>query len=186
MGLQLESPSRNGGDMSQTEHAKSGVGGEEPADAVALASEDGRIDDHGNPIDASSDIDFDCPHCGHQLVINVRGAGLTVVCTECGEPIQVPIPDGLEIADLDETPEQMFAQIVRLRSALSHADERIVDLEHAVASLMERRTTLERARLASLHRSVEMGNLLHTVLKNQNEITIVVQRIMALLAEEEK
>jgi hypothetical protein len=31
-----------------------------------------------------------------------------------------------------------------------------------------------------------MGNLLHTVLKNQNEITIVVQRIQALLAEEEK
>jgi hypothetical protein len=92
----------------------------------------------------------------------------------------------MEIADLDETPEQMFAQIVHLRSALSHADERIVDLERAVASLMERRTTLERGRLSSLHRCVEMGNLLHTVLKNQNEITIVVQRIQALLAEEEK
>lgn len=172
--------------MSQTEHAKSGVGGEEPADAFALASEDGRVDDHGNPIDAGSDIDFGCPHCGHQLVINVRGAGLTVVCTECGEPIQVPIPDGLEIADLDETPEHMFGQIVHLRSALSHADERIVELERVVSSLMERRTTLERARLSSLHRCVEMGNLLHAVLRSQSEITTVVQRIQSLLAEEEK
>jgi hypothetical protein len=172
--------------MSQTEHAKNNGSGQPPADALARTAEDWRIDDQGNPIEEGADIDFSCPHCGHALVINARGAGLTVACTECGERVQVPIPNGMEIADLDKTPEQMFVQIVHLRSALSHADERIVDLERAVASLMERRTTLERGRLASLHRCVEMGNLLHTVLKNQNEITIVVQRIQALLAEEEK
>ena len=112
--------------MSQTEHAESGIGGEEPAGAFAPASDEERIDDQGNPIEEGTDIDFGCPHCGHQLVINVRGAGLTVICTECGEPVQVTIHEGMEIADLDETPENMFAQIVHLRSALSHADERIV------------------------------------------------------------
>jgi hypothetical protein len=172
--------------MSQTGHAGSGVGGEEPVGAFAPASDEERIDDQGNPIEEGADIDFSCPHCGHQLVINVRGAGLTVICTDCGEPVQVPIPAGMEITDLDETPEHMFAQIVHLRHALSRADERIVELERVVSSLMERRTTLERARLSSLHRCVEMGNLLHTVLRIQNEITTVVQRVQALLAEEEK
>jgi transcription elongation factor Elf1 len=172
--------------MSQTDHAANGVGGEAAADLLAPASGEARIDDQGNLIDERADIDFSCSHCGHPMVINVRGAGLTVVCTECGEPVQVPIPEGMEIADLDETPEHMFAQIVHLRRSLSNAEERVVELERVVSSLMERRTTLERARLSSLHRCVEMGNLLHTVLRNHNEIIAVVQRIQALLAEEEK
>ena len=55
---------------------------------------DGEINDN--------DIVFDCPHCGHGLVINYRGAGLIINCTECNEPVQVPIPDGMELADLDQ------------------------------------------------------------------------------------
>jgi uncharacterized Zn finger protein (UPF0148 family) len=172
--------------MSQTEHAENGVDRAGTAGVLTPASAAGRVDDQGNPIDEGSDIDFTCPHCDHPMVINVRGAGLTVVCTDCGELVQVPIPEGMEITDLDETPEHMFAQIVHLRRDLSHADDRIIELERVVSSLMERRTTLERARLSSLHRCVEMGTLLHTVLRNQNEITAVVQRIQALLAEEEK
>ena len=32
-----------------------------------------------------TDINFDCPHCGANQVIDYRGAGLEVRCTSCGE-----------------------------------------------------------------------------------------------------
>ena len=48
-----------------------------------------------------TDIVFDCPHCGKNLVIDYRGAGLQINCSECGEPTLVPIPDGMELHDLD-------------------------------------------------------------------------------------
>ena len=60
-----------------------------------------------------TDIVFDCPHCGKNLVIDYRGAGLQINCTECGEPVLVPIPDGMELTDLDldtgEILKQLFA-----------------------------------------------------------------------------
>ena len=31
-----------------------------------------------------TDIVFDCPHCGKNLVIDYRGAGLQINCSECG------------------------------------------------------------------------------------------------------
>ena len=39
-----------------------------------------------------ADINFDCPHCGHNLEVSERGAGLTVACPECAKSIVVPIP----------------------------------------------------------------------------------------------
>lgn len=39
-----------------------------------------------------ADINFDCPHCGHNLEVSERGAGLTVACPECSKNIQIPIP----------------------------------------------------------------------------------------------
>ena len=51
-----------------------------------------------------TDIVFDCPHCGKNLVIDYRGAGLQINCSECGETVLVPIPDGMERRDLDLDP----------------------------------------------------------------------------------
>ncbi len=39
-----------------------------------------------------ADINFDCPHCGHNLDVNEKGAGLTVACPECSKSIEIPIP----------------------------------------------------------------------------------------------
>jgi len=39
-----------------------------------------------------ADINFDCPHCGHNLEVSERGAGLTVACPECSKNIEIPIP----------------------------------------------------------------------------------------------
>ena len=51
-----------------------------------------------------TDIVFDCPHCGHNLAIDYRGAGLQIECVNCGESVLVPIPDGMKIDDLDIEP----------------------------------------------------------------------------------
>jgi len=46
-----------------------------------------------------ADINFDCPHCGHNLDVNERGAGLTVACPECSKNIQIPVPE-LRVSDI--------------------------------------------------------------------------------------
>ena len=38
-----------------------------------------------------SDIQFTCPRCGNNLVVDVAGAGLSVPCPECNEPISIPV-----------------------------------------------------------------------------------------------
>ena len=45
-----------------------------------------------------TDIVFDCPHCSKTLVIDYRGAGLQISCSECGKDVLVPIPDGMELS----------------------------------------------------------------------------------------
>lgn len=41
-------------------------------------------------IDPDNDIVFDCPFCGHELVVSKKGAGLNVPCPECGKLVAVP------------------------------------------------------------------------------------------------
>ena len=76
-----------------------------------------------------TDIVFDCPHCGHGLVIDNRGAGLVITCAECGKPVQVPIPEGMDISDLDQGPEGLQLQIRTLRNALLKAENRERELQ---------------------------------------------------------
>jgi len=84
-----------------------------------------------------NDITFDCPHCGKNHSIDPRGAGLVINCTECGEPLTVPIPEGLEIDDIDATIEELSTQLVNARQRLHRADERIVTLEAKVLALVD-------------------------------------------------
>ena len=51
-----------------------------------------------------TDIVFECPHCGKSLSIDPRGAGLVIRCTQCQQPVTVPIPEGMAIEDFDATP----------------------------------------------------------------------------------
>jgi transcription elongation factor Elf1 len=91
-----------------------------------------------------TDIIFDCPHCSKSLAIDYRGAGLTINCSDCGEEVEVPIPEGMEIGDVDSTQEDRELQVIHLRRSLQHAQDRIVGLEEAVEDLLQRRDELER------------------------------------------
>ena len=144
--------------------------------SVPVDESDGEINDN--------DIVFDCPHCGHGLVINYRGAGLIINCTECNEPVQVPIPDGMELADLDQEPEELQSQIRNLRRALYKAEEHGRELENVVISLKERRTALERDRVTQLHRLAEIRSAFEHVLHLNNEIVTTCNHVIEMIQKE--
>lgn len=101
---------------------------------------------HSEELDTSeipeTDILFECPHCGKSLSIDQRGAGLVIRCTQCGNQVTVPIPDGMEIEDFDATPEELSSQLLYSRQTLAKAQSRLKELEAEKIALEE---SLERA-----------------------------------------
>ena len=83
-----------------------------------------------------TDIIFDCPHCGKSLAIDYRGAGLFIPCTDCGKTVTVPIPEGMELADIDLSEEEQEIKILHLRKSLIAAEHRIQLLELEIKQIM--------------------------------------------------
>lgn len=90
-----------------------------------------------------TDIVFDCPHCGHNLCIDYRGAGLQITCSECGEAVLVPIPDGMKIDDLDLDPGEILKQLFATRRNLQRAEARAEALEAKIAAVRKAVVELE-------------------------------------------
>ena len=84
-----------------------------------------------------TDIVFDCPHCGKNLVIDYRGAGLQINCSECGESVLVPIPDGMELSDLDLDPGEILKQLFATRRNYQKAELTIQSLKARLVQLQE-------------------------------------------------
>ena len=84
-----------------------------------------------------TDIVFDCPHCGKNLVIDYRGAGLQISCSECGESVLVPIPDGMELRDLDLDPGEILKQLFATRRNYQKAELKIQALKARLVQLQE-------------------------------------------------
>ena len=84
-----------------------------------------------------TDIVFDCPHCGKSLVIDYRGAGLQINCSECGEPALVPIPDGMELNDLDLDSGEILKQLFATRRNFQKAEQTIQSLKARLVQLQE-------------------------------------------------
>ena len=85
-----------------------------------------------------TDIVFDCPHCGHNLCIDYRGAGLQINCSECDEPVLVPIPDGMKISDLDLDAGELLKQLCATRRLLQRAEARTEALEIKLEAVAEK------------------------------------------------
>lgn len=133
-----------------------------------------------------TDIVFDCIHCGHNLAIDYRGAGLETKCVECGEPVQVPIPEGMQIDDLDLSAGEVLTQLFQTRKMLQRSEQRAAELNETLASVKSRRTELEKSRITTLHRCAEIANLCQVIVKAQSEIAAAVVRIQGLVADEQQ
>ena len=95
-----------------------------------------RDNDEGAEI-RDTDIVFDCPHCGKNLVIDYRGAGLQINCSECGESVLVPIPDGMELSDLDLDPGEILEQLFATRRNYQKSELQIQSLKARLVQLQE-------------------------------------------------
>jgi len=84
-----------------------------------------------------TDIVFDCPHCGKSLVIDYRGAGLQITCSECGEDALVPIPEGMLLADLDLDPGEILKQLFATRQRLQKDELEIHQLRERMIQIQE-------------------------------------------------
>lgn len=84
-----------------------------------------------------TDIVFDCPHCDKTLVIDYRGAGLQINCSECGKDVLVPIPDGMELTDLDMDPGEILKQLFATRRNYQKSEAQVQNLKARLVSLQE-------------------------------------------------
>ena len=84
-----------------------------------------------------TDIVFDCPHCGKNLVIDYRGAGLQISCSEGGETVLVPIPDGMELNDLDLDPGEILKQLFATRRNYQKAELKVQELKARLVQMQE-------------------------------------------------
>ena len=118
-------------EIGATEEAEAGEGGvfEDATDETGTIIRD-------------TDIVFDCPHCGHNLAIDYRGAGLQINCVQCGETVLVPIPDGMKIDDLDIEPGEILKQLFKTRRDFQKQEMRADALEEQVRELVERNSAL--------------------------------------------
>ena len=62
-----------------------------------------------SPVLEGNDILFDCGQCGKSLAIDCRGAGLNIRCPHCDSELEVPIPDGFDLAELDKVISESIA-----------------------------------------------------------------------------
>ena len=108
---------------------------EEKKEEGAKAPELQRADDGAEIND--TDIVFDCPHCGHSLCIDYRGAGLQINCVECGEPVYVPIPDGMNISDLDLEPGEILKQLFATRRNLRKTEAQAAEFAEKLLKITE-------------------------------------------------
>ena len=84
-----------------------------------------------------TDIVFDCPHCGKNLVIDYRGAGLQIECSDCHNSVLVPIPDGMDLRDLDLDPGEILKQLFATRRNYQKAELKIQELKARLVQLQQ-------------------------------------------------
>ncbi len=129
--------------------------------------------DVGDPNEIrDSDIVFNCPYCEKSLAIDCRGAGLTITCPDCSNKIQIPIPEGMDLFDIDSSDQEKEVRMIHMREILRGSQNRILELEAEVKDLLTRREGLEKLR--------SEGQLRFDVITREIE---VMQRSLARITE---
>lgn len=131
----------------------------------------------------ATDIVFECPYCGKSLSIDQRGAGLVIACTQCQQMVTVPIPDGMELSDIDLPPEEQETQLSNMRVMLGQAQRRIAELVEENARLADQNEAYGRTIAMRERRLSDLRSLANALLKAQTESTDSLTRLRKLLDE---
>lgn len=109
-----------------------------------------------------SDIQFDCPHCGKHLSIDPKGAGLVIVCPYCNNKVTVPIPDGLDIEDLDASPEELSFRLRTSKAIIAKLQQQVVELQQQIEELQvfKEKALAEAAETVARRRAFK-ANIMH-------------------------
>lgn len=133
----------------------------------------------------ATDITFECPHCSKSLSIDPRGAGLTISCTQCGNPVTVPIPEGMEIDDFDATPEELSMQLARARQNLTRAQGQLFAMSSELTDLRSFKAEAEMDSQARSIRQERIQSSLSDAIRRQSELLELLREIAAMLFEPE-
>ena len=135
--------------------------------------------DENNVIDdveiMPTDIVFDCPNCNHNLVVDYRAAGLQVPCSQCGTIIQVPIPDGMLLDDLDCDPGEILQQLLQTRRMLVKAENAAQKMGDKVIEMTEQMAEYRKALQAIKVRMETLQNALDEANAAQAEIASLIE-----------
>ena len=140
------------------------------------------VDKNGSTEIKPTDIVFDCPFCSKSLAIDYRGAGLTIPCSDCGQEVQVPIPEEMQIADIDSTDEEQEVRILNLRRTLTEVRQQIDSLEMQLADESARRTQLEEAQTGYRRRFDRMSANVRTIQKAIADMGAAAKQLSATLS----
>ncbi|MDI6774784.1 MAG: hypothetical protein QME60_05240 [Verrucomicrobiota bacterium] len=124
-----------------------------------------------------TDIVFNCPHCGKSLAIDYCGAGLAIPCSDCGNTVEVPIPNGMRIDDLDSDEGEQEGLIINLRRSLGAAEDRIKRFEAEIEELNVRRETLEKARSDNIYQFGQVLEKVGVIQKLQKQIADHLEKV---------
>jgi len=131
-----------------------------------------------------TDIIFDCPYCSKSLAIDYRGAGLTIKCSDCGSDVQVPIPEGMELNDIDSSDEEQEIRIMHLRRSLASAETRIKRLESALEETSSHRESLEKTKADTVYRQKEVLGKLTEIQQSLKDAADALGAVAAVLKGE--
>jgi len=124
-----------------------------------------------------TDIVFECPKCGKSLAIDYRGAGLSIPCTDCGTLVVVPIPEGMELSDLDTSEKDQAALAIHLRESLADYQTRVRLLEGMVEELKERHAADEQKDKKTNDQSGQLAREVEIIGKAVQEISASLARL---------
>lgn len=129
-----------------------------------------------------TDIVFECPHCGKSLAIDYHGAGLTIPCTDCKELVEVPIPKGMDMSDLDSSESDLEIRLMNLRNILKDTEKKMKDMKLQNDQLREQNAQFERQHSVYLSKIAPLMKRLDILSENLSEV-IEIMNIIAGDAE---
>ncbi len=135
----------------------------------------------------ADDILFECGNCGKSLVIDRRGAGLTIRCPDCNAELQVPIPEDVDLAEIDKSitadltgvAEESAPDVLDLDDLPPELQEKVRNLVLETQELHARRAHLER-----LHAKTAPG--LQAIRRQLTEIRTALEQVEETLASMEE